>query len=167
RGPGEWIRRAEDDLRLPHWARARADPRLRRGGARGEPVDRRRAPRAVSLRLRRRGSLSPPCRSRAFEAADRTVPGDAVRVAALLSVRARGGLARARVWERVVRPFADDPARLASRGDGATGAGAGAGLEAPLRLRCRADAGALLPRGQMVARGAVGRPGGGFVRRRG
>ena len=46
---------------------------------------------------------------------DRALPRDAVRAAALLPVRPRGGLARARLRERVVRPLADDPARRAAR----------------------------------------------------
>ena len=52
---------------------------------------------------------------RAAEAADRALRHDAVRAPALLPVRARGGLARARLRQRLLRPLADDPARRAAR----------------------------------------------------
>ena len=70
---------------------------------------------------------------------------DAVRAAALLPVRARGRLARARVRQRLVRPLADDPARRPGGRARARGARARAGVEAALRLRRGAGARALLP----------------------
>ena len=81
----------------------------------------------------------------------RALSGDAVRAAALLPVRARGRLARARVRQRVLRPVAHDPARVPAGRDGAPGARAGAGLQAALRERRRPHAGALSAGRPLVA----------------
>src|SRR5205814_6822639 len=124
-------------------------------------------PGAGALRLRR---LRPPPLaggSELPEADGRAVPRDAVRAAALLPVRPRGRLARARLRQRLLRPLADDPARGAAGGGARGGARAGAALEAALRLRRRADAGAV-PRGRdMVARRARRRAAGAAAPRRG
>src|SRR6266550_680307 len=76
-------------------------------------------------------------------------------------------MARARVRERVVRPVAHDPARLAAGGDGQAGARTGARLEAPVCVRCGADTGAVLPRGEVVAGGPGDGLDAGALRRRG
>ena len=124
--------------------------------------DRRSAARAGPLRLRRRRPLPPARRPDAPRAARRALPRHAVRAAALLPVRARGGLAGTRLRQRLLRPLADDPARLARGRDGPRGARARAGLEAPLRVGRRTDARAVLPRRDRVAgragRGARARP---------
>src|SRR6266511_3815086 len=126
------LRGFEDDRGLPR--RARPCLGTHRRGTGGERGDGRAAAGAGSLRLRR---LRPPpvaCRPDLPEAADRTLPRDAVRVAALLPVRAGGGVARTRVRERLVRPLADDPARLAPGGTAPGSARARAGLEAAQAL---------------------------------
>ena len=61
----------------------------------------------------------------------------AVRAAALLPVRARGRLARARVRQRLSRRLADDPARLARGRDGARGARARAACPSSCTPRTR------------------------------
>src|SRR5207244_3676912 len=118
-----------------------------------------------ALRVRRLGPPPLDLRPELPQVADRALSEDALRAPALLPVRPRGRLARARVRERVVRRLADDPARRAAGRGAAGGARARAGLEAALRLRRRADAGALLPRREVVVRGARrgarGRPGAG------
>src|SRR5580765_5682738 len=138
RRAGGGLRRAEDDRRLPR--RARPGFRERRRRARDERGDGRSAAGAGALRLRRR--RPPPLAGRPVvpQAADRALPRDAVRAAALLPVRARSGLARSRVRQRVVRPLADDPARLTRGPARARGARARARVEAALRVRRRAEA---------------------------
>src|SRR5204863_1843079 len=147
-------------LGVPDRPRARAPPRLLAGRAGGERGDGTAASGPGPLRLRRLGPLPAAGRPDAPEAAARALPRDAVRAPALLPVRPRGRLARARLRQRLVRPLADDPARVAARRDAPPGAGAGAGLEAALRLRRRPHARALLPRCEVVAgrarRGAAG-----------
>src|SRR5919198_947811 len=86
----------------PLWRRTRPPARRSGAGARG---------------LRRLRPLPPARAARLLEAADRALPRDEVRAPPLLPVRARGGLARPRLRERLLRSLADDPARLeAGRG---------------------------------------------------
>src|SRR5262249_7804480 len=90
------------------------------------------------------------------EAARRALPGDAVRASPLLPVRPRGGLARPRLWQRLARPLADDPPRLAAVAGDPRGPRAPPRVEAPLRLGRGANAPALLPRRALVAAFARG-----------
>src|SRR5205085_4972305 len=181
RRTGERLRGAEDDRRLPGWAGSgragafhahrpgRGPPRAVRPPRRprGERGDRRSAPGAGAHWLRRLRPLPPARPARLSEAADRALPRDEVRAPPLLPVRPRGGLARARLRQRLVRPLTDHPARVPSGGGAARGARARAGLEAPLRLRRGAHARALLPGREVVARGARrGAPAGGRGGRR-
>ena len=124
---------AQDDRRLPRRARLAApDPtaaaaalarpparladkallELLLARARGQRRDRRPAAGPGPLRLRRRRPAPPARATRPARAADRALRRHAVRAPALLPVRARGGLARARLRERLLRPLAHDPARL-------------------------------------------------------
>ena len=113
------------------------DPRGARGAG-GERGDRP-AARPGPLRLRRRRPVAAAVAPGLAEAGDRALRHDPVRAPALLPVHPRGGLARARVPERVVRPLADDPARGAPGRGAVRGAGARAVLEAVVRLGCGAD----------------------------
>src|SRR5262249_28994715 len=122
---------------------------------------------AGALRLRRLGPRPAARGSGPPQAGARALRGDVIRAPALLPVRPRGGLAGARLRQRLVRPVADDPARLAAGRDGAPGAGARARLETPVCLGRGPDARALLPRGQMVAGGARRGAARGARRRRG
>src|SRR6185312_9681751 len=106
-----------------------------------------------ALRLRRLRPAAAAGRPDLAKAGDRAVPVDAVRAAALLPVRARGGLAGARLRERVLRSLADDPARVPAGRDGAPGARAGAGVEAALRERRRPHPRALPAGRALVADG--------------
>src|SRR5581483_11036955 len=88
------------------------------------------APRPGALRLRRRRpapALGPPGPA---EAAARALPRHALRAPALLPVRPRGGLARPRLPQRLLRPLADRAARRPAGRGAAGGARAGAVLEA-------------------------------------
>ena len=157
-------RRRARPTRRPRRARCAAAPR----GSRTAPLlelllhdalaaergRRRPAPRAGPLRLRRRRPVPPARRPDAASAARRALRDDAVRAPALLPVRPPGGLARARVRQRLPRRLADDPARVARGRDGPRGARARAGLEAPLRVGRGAHARAVLPRRDRLARRA-------------
>src|SRR5262249_42480095 len=88
------------------------------------------------------------------QAPRRAVPRDAVRAPPLLPVRPRGRVARPRLRQRLVRPLAHYPPRVAAGAGRPRGSRARAGVEAPLRVGRGADAGAVLPRGALVAAGA-------------
>ncbi len=89
RRAGARVRRTEDDLRVSHRSRVRADPRFRRRRVGSERGDNSTPARADPLRLRRLGSVSAAGGSRAPKAADRTLPRDAVRATPLLSIRSK------------------------------------------------------------------------------
>ncbi len=142
----------EDDRCLSRRPRPRG--RARRLRARGERGHRRAVAGAGALRLRGLRPAPLALRPLVPQAARGAIPRDAVRAPPLLPVRPRGGLARPRVRERLVRPLPHDPARLAAGAGRSRRARARPRVEAAVRIRRRPYAGALLPRRALVAAGA-------------